>query len=88
MLCLIACLQIYMFTYDSVHGKHGGKITKKDAHTIVFDGHEVAFYGMRSVFEDFPLLHLAQLAVPLLSRTWLFNTGAKFLFGESLLASY
>ncbi|GAQ84340.1 glyceraldehyde-3-phosphate dehydrogenase [Klebsormidium nitens] len=42
---------IYMFTYDSVHGKYSGKIEKKDAHTISFDGHDVAFYAARDPSE-------------------------------------
>lgn len=59
-----------MFTYDSVHGKHGGKITKKDAHTIVFDGHEVAFYGMRSVIEKLFLITFdTACSLPLLPWT-------------------
>ena len=38
---------VYMFKYDSVHGKFKGDIKVKDESTLLFNGKEVKVYAKR-----------------------------------------
>lgn len=42
----LTCCQIYMFKYDSTHGRFKGEVSKKDGKLVV-NGHVISFFAQK-----------------------------------------